>query len=116
MTQQSNKRSTKQEASNYTMFTTMPFLLLAATIPTLDFFNLPATSPDCSAEEAFCQMYHKCVDVSDDCFRKFSFVSPNGTVFSQEDPWEEQPCLPRPPATPPEEGSETPTPWLRSDK
>merc|ERR1712110_910958 len=61
--------------------------------PTLDFFNLPATSFDCggringgfySDEEAFCQMYHMCVEEASGGFRKYSFVCPNGTVFSQE--------------------------------
>merc|ERR1711879_920878 len=59
--------------------------------PTLDFFNLPATSFECrgrvnggfySDEEAFCQMYHMCVAEATGTFKKFSFLCPNGTVFN----------------------------------
>merc|ERR1712003_2848 len=61
--------------------------------PTLDFYNLPATSFDCrgrvnggfySDEEAFCQMYHMCVAEASGSFKKFSFLCPNGTIFNQE--------------------------------
>merc|ERR1711936_185559 len=60
--------------------------------PTLDFFNLPDTSFDCSDrvngglyadEEAFCQMYHMCVQTTDG-YKKFSFLCPNGTMFDQD--------------------------------
>merc|ERR1712111_135715 len=53
--------------------------------PTLDFYNLPATSFECrnringgfySDEEAFCQMYHMCVAEATGTFKKFSFSAP----------------------------------------
>merc|ERR1712001_629107 len=61
--------------------------------PTLDFYNLPATSFECrgringgfySDEEAFCQMYHMRVAEASGSFKKFSFLCPNGTIFNQE--------------------------------
>jgi len=61
--------------------------------PTLDVFNLPATSFDCGGRinggfytdlEAFCQMYHMCVSEAGGSFRKYSFLCPNGTMFNQD--------------------------------
>merc|ERR1711936_1039923 len=60
--------------------------------PMYDINNLPETSFSCSGlvngglyadVSAQCQMYHMCVDQGGN-MGKFSFLCPNGTLFSQE--------------------------------
>ena len=51
--------------------------------PTLYLYAIQYFSSLYADEEAFCQMYHMCVQTTDG-YKKFSFLCPNGTMFDQD--------------------------------